>query len=636
MSFVISCQIQQEFINSLGLSMKKNIFKQLKGGPINLLIIACVGLMLLVGLAYVVEHTRPVRRLSYSDFIKKIELNQVQSVQVVGPDVTGTLLEPTATQEGQGKKIYFETVIPNNPQLWQLFKEHNIDVTVAYPSSDFNVWNIILFALFGITLVFIWYIFRQSRGTSSNVSTLFSMTKSKARMFLPSQIKVTFSSVAGAVEAKEELYDIVDFLRNPDKYKRLGARLTRGVLLVGEPGNGKTLLAKAVAGEANCPFFSVSGSDFIEVFAGIGAGRVRDLFKQARQNAPSIVFIDEIDAIGRQRGASVSNGSNDEREQTLNQLLTEMDGFDTLPASVVIIAATNRPDVLDKALLRPGRFDRRVEVPYPDLASRCEILNVHAQEVKIDSEVNMSEIARCTPGFTGADLANLINEAAINASKYNKDKVYGHDLEEARDKMMLGKQSKTIVLTEHDRTVIAYHEAGHAIVCLLLPQECDPLHKVTILPRGGTLGVTYTLPERDKYNRSKAEMIAQVMMALGGRVAEELTFNKAQTAGAHNDFQKATEIVRAMVCYLGMSEKLGPVSYEPQKYHYSEATARLIDEEVRTIIYDCYTKVSTLISDHKDKLEKLARALLEKETLYAHEIYLLLNIEPRQDFRFQV
>lgn len=615
--------------------MKKNVFKHLQGGPINLLVIACVGLLLLVGLAYVVEHTRPVRRLSYSDFVKRVELDQVKSMQVVGPDVTGTLVEPALIQGASEKKVYFETVIPNNPKLWELFKEHNIDVAVAYPSSDFNFWNMLLLGFFVATLVFIWYIFRQSRGAASNGTTLFSMTKSKARMFMPSQIKVTFSSVAGAVEAKEELFDVVDFLKNPDKYKRLGARLTRGVLLVGEPGNGKTLLAKAVAGEASCPFFSVSGSDFIEVFVGIGAGRVRDLFKQARQNAPSIVFIDEIDAIGRQRGSSLSSGSNDEREQTLNQLLTEMDGFDALPASVIVIAATNRPDVLDKALLRPGRFDRRVEVPYPDLVSRHEILNVHARDVKVDSGVNLNDLARCTPGFTGADLANLINEAAINASKHNRDKVYVYDFEEARDKMMLGKENKTILLTEHDRKVIAYHEAGHAVVRLLLPNDCDPLHKVTIMPRGRALGVTYSLPERDKYNISKAEMTADVMAALGGRAAEEIIFDKSQTTGASNDFEKATALVRSMICYYGMSEKLGMVAYQPERYHYSEETARLIDDEVRTVIYNCYTKVTALLTEHKDKLEKLAQALLEKETLYAHEIYELLGIAPRIDFRLQ-
>ncbi|HLD09254.1 MAG TPA: ATP-dependent zinc metalloprotease FtsH, partial [Methylophilaceae bacterium] len=351
--------------------------------------------------------------------------------------------------------------------------------------------------------------------------------------------------VAGADEAKEDLHDVVDFLKNPEKYRRLGAKIPRGVLLIGAPGNGKTLLAKAVAGEANCPFFSISGSDFIEVFVGVGAARVRDLFAQARKQAPCIIFIDEIDAVGRQRGSGLGGG-HDEREQTLNQMLAEMDGFQTTGAPVIVLAATNRADVLDVALLRPGRFDRRVEVPYPDLKSREKILTVHVKGVKVSSDVDLAKIARGTPGFSGADLANLINEAAIIASKKNQPDVSVDDFEEARDKILLGKENKSMMQTDEDRKVTAYHESGHALVRLLIPEDSDPLHKVTIIPRGSTLGVTHSMPEREKYTRTRDEMLAHVMAALGGRAAEEIVFHKP-TTGAYSDFKAATAIVRDMV-----------------------------------------------------------------------------------------
>jgi cell division protease FtsH len=461
------------------------------------------------------------------------------------------------------------------------------------------------------------------------------MSKSKAKMFMPSQIKVNFDSVAGATEAKEELTDVVDFLRNPDKFKRLGAKLTRGVLLVGEPGNGKTLLAKAVAGEASCPFFSVSGSDFIEVFVGVGAARVRDLFAQARRHAPSIIFIDEIDAVGRQRGVGLG-GWHDEREQTLNQLLIEMDGFDSSNTPVVVMAATNRPDVLDKALLRAGRIDKKVHVPFPDLKSREAILKVHSENVPLDEQVNLAKIARGTPGFTGADLANLINEAAINASKLNQSTVSVDDFEDARDKIILGKEMRTMVLTDEEREVTAYHEAGHALITLLNPKETDPLHKVTIMPRAKALGVTWSLPERDKHTISKDEMTARIMVALGGRAAEELVFNRLES-GAHSDFATATQVARAMVCSYGMSSKLGPLVYEQNSLgenNYSEETARTIDEEMRSILDACYKHVYKLLSDNRDKLEKLAKALIDKETMYAGEIYELLGITSREEHLF--
>ncbi|MFA6065701.1 MAG: ATP-dependent zinc metalloprotease FtsH [Candidatus Babeliaceae bacterium] len=468
----------------------------------------------------------------------------------------------------------------------------------------------------------------QSQDAQAVTSSMDARTSSKAKMYMPTQVKVNFNSVAGVHEAKEELYDVVDFLKNPKKYHDIGARLTRGVLLVGEPGNGKTLLAKAVAGEANCPFFSASGSEFVEVFVGVGAARVRDLFAQARRHSPSIIFIDEIDAIGRQRGGS--SYSNDERDQALNQLLTEMDGFESRNSSVIVIAATNRADILDKALLRPGRFDRRVDVPYPDLVSREEILQVHARGVKIDESVDLKKIARGTPGFSGAALENLINEAATHAAKFNKPLVTLEDFDEARDKIILGKESKSIIMSPKELEMTAYHEAGHAMVTLVMPEVLDPLYKVTIIPRGPALGVTHSLPERDKYSVNKEELFAKIMMCLGGRAAEELIFNNI-SGGARSDFMNATNIAHNMVTQYGMSDDLGMVVY--QNGQYSQESAAKIDHAVKSIIDDCYKKTQQLLVDNKDKLEILSKKLLEKETLFAHEIYELLGITPRTDHR---
>lgn len=526
----------------------------------------------------------------------------------------------------------FETTITNMPSQWDLLKQHGVEFAVLNTASPLSNWMIFLIIGLIAILAVVYFIFRPAPQSGGN--NLFSMGKSKAKMFMPSTIKEKFSSVAGAAEAKEELQDVVDFLKNPEKYKRLGAKITRGVLLVGEPGNGKTLLARAVAGEANCPFFSISGSDFIEVFVGVGAARVRDLFAQARKHAPSIIFIDEIDAVGRHRGSGLGGG-HDEREQTLNQLLTEMDGFETSKDPVIVLAASNRPDVLDKALLRPGRFDRRVEVPYPDLLSREQILMVHAKGVQMDPEVDLKKIARGTPGFSGADLANLINEAAIIASKSNSDTITIKDFEEARDKILLGKEVKTIVLSEDERKMTAFHEAGHALIRLLMPEATDPLHKMTIIPRGRALGVTHFLPEREKYSRDKDEMIASIKAALGGRVAEELVFNKLST-GAYSDFQAATAIARDMVCRYGMSDKLGPVIYSQREgeFIYSQHTAETIDAEVRAIIDACYKDAKELLTTNRDKLDKLSFALLEKETMFASEIYELLGITSREDHKF--
>lgn len=595
------------------------------GGPRNVLgaALLVVGSFLL--LMWLTELSRNIEIIPYSAFLDAVKENRVKEIYVDGQDVRGRFTDNSR----------FETVIAETPHNWDLLRDHKVTVVVAGTSGYVSHWYLFIIFIVGIVLVMAWYFFRHNKNAGGGGSNnLFTMGKSRARMFLPSNIKERFDSVAGVHEAKEELQDIVDFLKDPAKYERLGAKITRGALLIGEPGNGKTLLARAVAGEATCPFFSISGSDFIEVFVGVGAARVRDLFAQARKHAPSIIFIDEIDAVGRHRGSGMGGG-HDEREQTLNQLLTEMDGFETSSVPVIILAATNRPDVLDKALLRPGRFDRRIEVPYPDLKGREEILQLHAKPIKLDSTVDLSKIARGTPGFTGADLANLLNEAAIIASKTNTNLVTIHHIEEARDKILLGKERKTAVLSPEERQMVAYHESGHALVRLLMPEDTDPLHKMTIMPRGRSLGVTHSIPEREKYIRSKEEMIATVMSALGGRVAEEIVFGRL-TTGAASDFQTATAVVRSMVCDYGMEpDELGLVLYsqEPNEYIYSQKTAEKIDATVKQIIDTCYRKTKDLLVENRDKLDLLATTLLEKETMYASEIYELLGIEPRTDHR---
>jgi len=588
--------------------------------------IAIVTFVILAGVLLVLhkltELGRNVQVISYSTFLEKIDQDLVKKVYISGQDVEGIFAD--------GNR--FETVIGNNASDWDRLRVHGVEFSVISPTNQLGMWYLFLFSCLFVAIWAIWY-FIRSRSAGANGGgggNIFTMGKSGARMFLPSSIKESFNSVAGADEAKEELADVIDFLKNPQKYQRLGAKITRGVLLIGEPGNGKTLLARAVAGEANCPFFSISGSNFIEVFVGVGAARVRDLFAQARKHAPSIIFIDEIDAVGRHRGSGMGGG-NDEREQTLNQLLAEMDGFETSPTPVIVIAATNRVDVLDKALLRPGRFDRRVTVPYPDLKSREAILAVHVKNVQAEDGLDIKKIAQGTPGFSGADLANLVNEATIIASKENKDIVSMHDFDAARDKVMLGKESKSIMLTDEDKKLIAYHEAGHALVRLLLPETSDPLHKVTIIPRGSALGVTHFLPEREKYITSKEEMEASVMSALGGRVAEEIVFNKL-TTGAYSDFQTANRITRNMVTHYGMSTDLGPIIYGQQHgdFEYSQKTAEKIDTEVQRLTKLYHEQTHTLLTANRDKLDTLAHALIEKETMHADEIYQLLDITPRQ------
>lgn len=571
---------------------------------------------------------RDVDVLTYSKLLTAIEKDQVASVVVQDQFVQG--------KYKNAGKVFNAYVVPTE-KLWDMLRQHNVDIEI-YPQEK-QPWGTYIFLslLFFLVLFLVMY-FRQSQGGGGGSSKIFSVGKSRARFFSPNTINTTFKDVAGMPEVKEELRDIIEFLKNPEKFDRLGAKIPRGILLNGAPGNGKTMLAKAVAGEASVPFFSVNGSDFVEVFVGVGASRVRDLFAQAKRHSPCIVFIDEIDAVGRQRGIGLGGG-NDEREQTLNQLLSEMDGFSTEHGAVIVLAATNRPDVLDKALLRPGRFDRIIEVPFPDLSARNEILKVHSRNIKLDPSVDLLQIARGTPGFSGADLANLINEAALQASKAGGESVKIEYFEIARDKIMLGTERKTMVFTDKDKLMTAYHEAGHALLNVL-QLETDPLHKVTIIPRGRTLGVSWSLPERDKYSRSKTEMLARIVGCFGGLLAEKIVFSD-QTTGAVNDIEQATKIARAMVCQYGMSE-LGPIdlsSVVENPYlgrdiqntkEFSEKTAQRIDEEVEKIVKQCYTRGEQLLTENRNRLDLLAKTLVERETLQAKEVYDLLGIEPRE------
>lgn len=613
--------------------MKKNSRKKRPRNVRNQNALWVLLFLLFGGLLYLFWYhsfNRDVKPITYSTFVNLIEEDKVESVTVHDTYVKGKL---------KRNGLNFETNIVSTDNLWEMLRVHGVNVTII--PLDKTAWGstLLFFLMLGLLFFAVLFYLKQAQGGGgSGPSKIFSVGKSKAKFFSPNTVNVNFKNVAGVEEAKEDLKDIIEFLKNPQKFGRLGAKIPRGILLSGAPGNGKTLLAKAVAGEASCPFFSISGSDFVEVFVGVGASRVRDLFVQARKHSPCIVFIDEIDAVGRQRGVGLGGG-NDEREQTLNQLLSEMDGFSTEHGAVIVLAATNRPDVLDKALLRPGRFDRIIEVPYPDLISREEILKIHSQKVKLASSVALKQIARGTPGFSGADLENLVNEAALIASKREKESVEVDDFETARDKLLLGAERKTLVLSGKEKERTAYHEAGHALFNVLL-DDADPLHKVSIIPRGRALGVSWSLPDEDRYIESKGRMVAKIMGSLGGLLAEKLIFND-QTTGAANDIEYATKIARRMVCRYGMS-KLGPIVFGNSTDHpylgrdimkhsanYSEETAKRIDAEVSDIINACYNDAEKLLSENKDKLEMLAKRLLEKETLLAEEVYDLLGVSPR-------
>ncbi len=563
--------------------------------------------------------------LTFSDFLEQVEKGNVAEVEIRGQDLTGTFRGGDRYAEGDP----FTTYAPDYPDLVEQLRAANVEIKAGAPKT-----NPLLQFLFGwapfLLLFGLWIFFMRQMQTGGNKALSFG--KSRAKLLSASGKKVTFKDVAGVEEAKDELQEVVEFLKDPQKFQKLGGRIPKGVLLMGPPGTGKTLLARAIAGEANVPFFSISGSDFVEMFVGVGASRVRDLFEQGKKNAPCIIFIDEIDAVGRHRGAGLGGG-HDEREQTLNQLLVEMDGFES-NEGVILIAATNRPDVLDPALLRPGRFDRRVVVDRPDINGRLGILGVHTRNIPLAPDVDLAVLARGTPGFAGADLANLVNEAALVAARHEKTKVAMEDFEFAKDKVLMGVERKTLMLTEEERRVTAYHEAGHALVAAFLP-ESDPLHKVTIIPRGRALGVTMQLPLEDKYTYRKRYVETQIAVLMGGRVAEELT-QEDVTTGAGNDIERATEMARRMVCEWGMSE-LGPLAYgakdEPvflgrdftQRADYSEDTAERIDLEVQRIVQHAYDMAMGVLTEQRPVLERLARELLEVESLDGKRVYELIR-----------
>ncbi|MGI9287166.1 MAG: ATP-dependent zinc metalloprotease FtsH [Pseudomonadales bacterium] len=562
--------------------------------------------------------------LDYSEFVEQVQAGQVRKVVIDGLVISG--------ERDNGE--VFQTIRPavQDSGLMGDLLDNNVEVEGRAPEQQ-SLWQQLLVACFPILIIIAVFMFfmRQMQGGAGGRGGPMSFGKSKARLLGEDQIKTTFADVAGVEEAKDDVKELVEFLRDPSKFQRLGGRIPRGVLMVGQPGTGKTLLAKAIAGEAKVPFFSISGSDFVEMFVGVGASRVRDMFDQAKKQAPCIIFIDEIDAVGRHRGAGLGGG-HDEREQTLNQLLVEMDGFEANDG-VIVIAATNRPDVLDPALLRPGRFDRQVVVSLPDIRGREQILKVHMRKVPLADDVQPTFIARGTPGFSGADLANLVNEAALFAARANLRVVTMEQFELAKDKIMMGTERKSMVMSESEKRNTAYHEAGHAIVGRLVPEH-DPVYKVSIIPRGRALGVTMFLPEEDRYSHSRRSIISQICSLFGGRVAEEMTLGTdGVTTGASNDIQRATEIARNMVTKWGLSEKMGPLMYDEAEEEVflgrsagsvaksiSGSTAKLIDEEVRVIIDECYATAQRLLDENRDKLEKMADALMLYETIDATQI----------------
>ena len=573
--------------------------------------------------------------LPYSEFLSQVKLNNVNDVTIQENNIYGHF------QSGES----FTTYAPNDPLLIEKLTESGVKVTASPAEERVSpILGILLNWLPMLLFIGVWIFFmRQMQGGKGGAM---GFGKSKARLLTEKQGKVTFEDVAGVDEAKDELEEVIEFLKNPQKFQKLGGKIPKGVLLVGPPGTGKTLLARAVAGEANVPFFTISGSDFVEMFVGVGASRVRDMFEQGKKNAPCIIFIDEIDAVGRHRGAGLGGG-NDEREQTLNQLLVEMDGFET-NEGVILIAATNRPDVLDPALLRPGRFDRQVVVPNPDILGREKILKVHMKKISLAKNVDPRIIARGTPGFSGADLANLINEAALLAARKNKLNVGMIELEQAKDKVMMGAERRSMVMTEDEKEKTAYHEAGHALVMLNVEGH-EPLHKVTIIPRGRALGVTMWLPERDKLAQTRTELEALIASMFGGRVAEELIYGKKHiTTGAGNDIQQATNLARRMVMEFGFSDKLGPLRYESnqeevflghsvaQQRNISDETARIIDEEVRELVEQGEKTARSIIENKIKDLHKLAKGLLDYETLNADEISKILSNKDinKEDVKF--
>lgn len=570
---------------------------------------------------YYSSRTTNKQEISYTQFLHQVEEQKVDKVTIVDNTVRGKLKDGTE----------FTTVVPNDPTLINTLREKGVDIKAEQPPTP-PWWTTIFSSILPMLLLIgVWFfIMQQTQGGGNRVM---SFGKSRAKLHSEDKIKVTFKDVAGADEAKQELEEVVEFLKHPKKFNDLGARIPKGVLLFGPPGTGKTLLARAVAGEAGTPFFSISGSDFVEMFVGVGASRVRDLFEQAKKSAPCIVFIDEIDAVGRQRGAGLGGG-HDEREQTLNQLLVEMDGFG-VNEGIIIIAATNRPDILDPALLRPGRFDRQITVDRPDVKGRLEILKVHTRGKPVAKDVDLEILARRTPGFTGADLSNLVNEAALLAARRGKKRIEMPELEEASERVVAGPERKSKVISDKERRLTAFHEAGHALVGMLLP-DADPVHKVSIIPRGRAGGYTLMLPKEDRYYATRSELRDQLKTFLGGRVAEALVLKEIST-GAQNDLERATDLVRKMITQWGMSENLGPITFGrkqeqvflgrdiAQDRNYSEEVACAIDKEVRRLIEDAYAKTEEMLQNNMDKLHLIANALMEKETLEANELEQLLK-----------
>ena len=598
------------------------------------LVMWAIIVFLTIGLYNMFKHPQNIQQkndISFSEFLKEVDNGRVAQVNIEGNNISGILSD--------GKN--FTTYAPNDPNLVEKLSNKGVGIT-ATPTEDKmpSLLGVLLSWFPMLLLIGVWIFFmRQMQGGKGGAM---GFGRSKAKLMSDSKKKVTFDDVAGVEEAKEEVQEIVEFLRDPRKFMRLGGKIPKGALLIGPPGTGKTLLAKAIAGEADVPFFTISGSDFVEMFVGVGASRVRDMFEQGKKNAPCIIFVDELDAVGRSRGAGLGGG-NDEREQTLNQILVEMDGFET-NEGVVIIAATNRPDVLDPALLRPGRFDRQVVVPLPDIVGREQILKIHAKKISLGPDVKLKTIARGTPGFSGADLANLVNESALLAARKNKRIVTMQEFEDAKDKVMMGAERKSMVMTEDDKKLTAYHESGHAIVALN-EKASDPIHKATIIPRGRALGVVWTLPERDKYSHSREYLEANISKAMGGRIAEELIFGHEKvTSGAASDIQMATKLAKDMVTRFGMSNELGPLTYGENEdevflgrsitrhQQMSEETAKKVDAEIKKIVDAGYKRAKKILTEKIDDMHKLAKALILYETLTGDEItdLILKNKYPKR------
>jgi cell division protease FtsH len=578
------------------------------------------GLILVFMWNYFSKTGQPIQEVLYSDFLEHVEKGYIRAVHIQGEKITG---EYTGNDGLRGN---FKTYAPKDTDLIRLLREKRVSIRVEPPEKNSYIMQFLLSWAPVMLLIGLWIFFM--RQMQSGGSKALSFGKSRARLLSDQKKKATFSDVAGIDEAKAELEEIIDFLKDPQRFQKLGGKIPKGVLLVGPPGTGKTLLARAIAGEANVPFFSISGSDFVEMFVGVGASRVRDLFEQGKKHAPCIIFIDEIDAVGRHRGAGLGGG-HDEREQTLNQLLVEMDGFES-NEGVILVAATNRPDVLDPALLRPGRFDRQVVVSRPDVRGREGILAVHAKNIPLAPDVDLAVLARATPGFSGADLSNLVNEAALHAARRHQSHVDMQDFESAKDKVMMGVERRSMVISDEEKRVTAYHEAGHTLVAKLLPGT-DPIHKVTIIPRGMALGLTQQLPAEEKHAYPREYLLNNLVIYLGGRAAEELIF-KDPTTGAGNDIERATELARKMVCEWGMSERMGPLSFGKkeeqiflgreiaQHKDYSEVTAIAIDEEIKRMVTNAYETAKLILSTNIHVLHALARALIEREELNAAEI----------------